>query len=41
MILPMLRDNLQTFSASTPAGKNLFANLFLEPKDNVHRNKVP
>ncbi|SOH95236.1 hypothetical protein SAMN06273572_108110 [Monaibacterium marinum] len=41
-ILPMLRDNGQTFYASTPAGKNnLFASLFLEPKDNVHRIKVP
>ncbi len=38
----MLKDNGQTFYASTPAGKNnLFASLFLEPKDNVHRIKVP
>lgn len=41
-LLPMLKDNGQTFYASTPAGKNnLFASLFLEPKDNVHRIKVP
>lgn len=41
-ILPMLKDNGQIFYASTPAGKhNLFAELFLEPKANVHRIKVP
>lgn len=40
-VLPMLKDDGQTFYASTPAGKNnLFASLFLEPKDNVHRIKV-
>lgn len=40
-ILPMLKDDGQTFYASTPAGKNnLFASLFLEPKDSVHRIKV-
>ncbi|PIV78578.1 MAG: hypothetical protein COW54_08660 [Rhodobacteraceae bacterium CG17_big_fil_post_rev_8_21_14_2_50_63_15] len=41
-ILPMLCDDGQIFYASTPAGKhNLFASLFLEPKDDVHRIKVP
>lgn len=41
-LLPMLKDNGQTFYASTPAGKNnMFASLFLEPKDGVHRIKVP
>lgn len=40
-LLPMLKDNGQVIYASTPAGKkNFFANLFLEPKDDVHRIKV-
>ncbi|MEO0344113.1 MAG: terminase family protein [Pseudomonadota bacterium] len=41
-ILPMLKDNGQAFYASTPAGKgNLFAQMFLEPQEAVHRIKVP
>lgn len=40
-VLPMLRDdvdNSQVVFASTPAGKNNhFAELFLDPKDEVHR----
>lgn len=40
-VLPMLKDNGQVFYASTPAGKNnMFADLFLEPSDDVHRIKV-
>lgn len=40
-LLPMLKDDGQVIYASTPAGKkNFFANLFLEPKDDVHRIKV-
>lgn len=41
-MLPMLKDDGQTFYASTPAGKaNMFANMFLEPSPDVHRIKVP
>ncbi|MCT4558615.1 MAG: terminase family protein [Pelagimonas sp.] len=41
-LLPMLKDDGQTFYASTPAGKkNMFASLFLEPSPDVHRIKVP
>jgi len=43
-LLPMLKDDGQTFYASTPAGKNnMFAQLFLgaKPDDGIHRIKVP
>jgi hypothetical protein len=43
-LLPMLKDDGQTFYASTPAGKNnMFAQLFLDakPDDGIHRIKVP
>lgn len=43
-LLPMLKDDGQTFYASTPAGKNnMFAQLFLDAKtdDGIHRIKVP
>jgi len=41
-LLPMLKDNGQTFYASTPAGKhNMFAELFTEPREGVHRIVVP
>lgn len=43
-LLPMLKDDGQTFYASTPAGKNnMFAQLFLDakPEDGIHRIKVP
>ncbi len=41
-LLPMLRDDGQIYYASTPAGKNnMFASLFLEPKEGVHRIVVP
>lgn len=41
-LLPMLKDNGQTFYASTPAGKhNMFAELFTEPREGVHRIIVP
>lgn len=41
-LLPMLKDDGQTFYASTPAGKNnMFADLFLNPSLDVHRIKVP
>ncbi|MEP1694951.1 MAG: terminase family protein [Paracoccaceae bacterium] len=43
-LLPMLKDDGQTFYASTPAGKNnMFAQLFFDakPNDGIHRIKVP
>ncbi|AXT25928.1 hypothetical protein D1823_04630 [Ruegeria sp. AD91A] len=41
-LLPMLKDNGQTFYASTPAGRfNMFAELFREPREGVHRIVVP
>lgn len=41
-LLPMLKDNGQTFYASTPAGKNnMFAELFTDARKGVHRIVVP